>query len=310
MPTAEFNQRALILFPGALGDFLCALPSVLALQRAHREVLVLANPGPLELIEYGPFLTASMQRREVADLFAAGEPSDATRKLFGGFAVTHSWTGSNHPGFAARLQSVTGGRVHLHEFRGMASGEHVVDYYARCVGLIPARAQVWTTPADDEWAALWCRQYFGSVESFVLIHPGSGAERKNWEGFAMVVEHLRASGASVAVVLGPAESERTLPSRNVATVRDANLRQVAALLRRAALYVGNDSGVSHLAAAVGTRSLVLFGATDALRWAPMGATIIEAVDSCPQCGPDRLCTHRIPVERVLDAIERLTTARW
>ncbi|HUI25640.1 MAG TPA: glycosyltransferase family 9 protein [Candidatus Kryptonia bacterium] len=308
-PRVDNTRRVLILFPGALGDFLCVLPSIHALQQEHGGALVIANPGALELIEHGPFATASMDRREVADLFAASEPHEATRALFGDFAVAHSWTGYDHPGFAARLRSLSSGIVHLHKFRGMAPREHVVDYHARCVGLPPSRLQVWTTSSDDEWASQWLARHFDSRAPLLLAHPGSGAARKNWEGFDELVRRLSARSHAVAALLGPAEVERTpMLDLRVPTVRNVGLRRIAALLRRAVLYIGNDSGISHLARAVGTPSLVLFGATDALRWAPRGATVIEVPEQCAQCGPERLCTHRIPVDRVAAEIERLTSA--
>jgi heptosyltransferase-3 len=297
------TQRLLVLFPGALGDLLCALPSILALRR-DGEVLLVANPSALELVEPGPLRTASIHRREVADLFASGPLRNDTRKLFGGHSLTHSWSGYGDSRFADRLAAASGGAVQIHRFRGMQPGEHATDYYARCVGRAPAPTRVWITTDDEAWADEWCRQK--APGRFVAIHPGSGAPRKNWDGFPDLVRQLQSRGTDVIVLLGPAETERAVNLwSEVSLIRNASLRKVAALLQRASGYIGNDSGISHLAAAVGTPSLVLFGpASDAATWAPQGlrVEVITAPAPCERCGPDRFCIHVLDIEQVVRAI--------
>jgi ADP-heptose:LPS heptosyltransferase len=108
----------------------------------------------------------------------------------------------------------------------------------------------------------------------VLIFPGSGSARKNWplENFVRLAT-LIAGRTRVIAVLGPAEREFASPlgAAPVAILRDLDLSAVAALARIAGAFVGNDSGVSHLAAAAGARGVVLFGPTDSSRWRPLGA---------------------------------------
>lgn len=112
-------------------------------------------------------------------------------------------------------------------------------------------------------------------ERFLALHPGSGSRTKNWpaERFAELADAL-APAAAFALIQGPADAvavgrvERLAPRAVV--VRDRTARSVAGLLARAGLYVGNDSGVSHLAAAVGVPALALFGPTDPAVWAPLG----------------------------------------
>ncbi|MGE0682262.1 MAG: glycosyltransferase family 9 protein, partial [Candidatus Binatia bacterium] len=78
----------------------------------------------------------------------------------------------------------------------------------------------------------------------------------------------------VLILLGPAEEKETKEWRTVGeTVTGLSLIQVAALLSRAELYLGNDSGVSHLAGAVGARGLVLFGPTQPQKWRPLGGSL-------------------------------------
>ncbi len=304
--------RLLLLFPGALGDFLCFLPTAMGLRQAHGETLLVANAAAVELVENGPFRTASIDRSEVADLFAGGPPSASARSLFAGFAVAHSWTGHGAPELATRLAAITGGTVRVHRFRGMHAGEHAIDYYARCAGVPPAPAAVWTTAADQAWAEEWCRANLGGAASIIVVHPGSGSPRKSWDGFPDLVRELRvrapARNAAVAVVLGPAEMERgTRAPDGVAAIRGVSLRRVAALLQRAALYVGNDAGISHLAAVVGAPTLALFGPSDPALWAPRGRSVevISAPTPCSRCGADRFCRHRLAPQAVLAAVERM-----
>ncbi len=120
---------------------------------------------------------------------------------------------------------------------------------------------------------------------FAAIHPGSGAVRKNWpvERFAEVARRLRQErGLGIAWLVGPAEAERgpAPPAEPGDAVLSAwPLVRLAAALAQAELYLGNDSGITHLAAAVHgeggrrTPTVALFGPTDPQVWAPRGAHV-------------------------------------
>jgi ADP-heptose:LPS heptosyltransferase len=113
----------------------------------------------------------------------------------------------------------------------------------------------------------------------VVLHPGSGSVEKNWpaERFAALAEALACQhGASVVVTFGPAdEAARAAFAGTSAHLLDSPpLLELAALLRRAALYVGNDSGISHLAGLRGTPTLALFGPTDPALWRPLGRAVV------------------------------------
>ena len=85
------------------------------------------------------------------------------------------------------------------------------------------------------------------------------------------------NGTSVVAILGPAEAsiEPIFREAGVAVLKDLDLPTVAAVARIAAAFVGNDSGVSHLAAAVGASGVAIFGPTDPVRWRPLGSGQIE-----------------------------------
>jgi len=114
---------------------------------------------------------------------------------------------------------------------------------------------------------------------FAAIHPGSGSRAKNWpmDRFVEVAQRLRRTGRDVVWLVGPAERDRgTRPPETETVLSDLPLDLVAGVLTQADLYLGNDSGATHLAAAVRgpggrrTPTVALFGPTDPQVWAPRG----------------------------------------
>ncbi|HVM95883.1 MAG TPA: hypothetical protein VMT89_05810, partial [Candidatus Acidoferrales bacterium] len=133
------------IFPGALGDFLCWVPTLCALRQRHRGRLVLvARPSLLELVKMEDITPVSVDRRELTSLFGAESNSlhDA-RSLLGGLAHVYSWTGHADARFTTRLSEVTAGRASVFPFRAIEPGEHAVDYFARCVGTTVEVANVY-----------------------------------------------------------------------------------------------------------------------------------------------------------------------
>jgi lipopolysaccharide heptosyltransferase III len=129
--------------------------------------------------------------------------------------------------------------------------------------------------ADEEESA---REWLDRLPPrFLAVHPGSGSPRKNWpaERFAAVVEEV-AGSAPWLLVEGPADAEGAAPLRGLrgsVHARELPPRTLGAVLAHAGIYVGNDSGVSHLAAAFGASTLALFGPTDPRQWAPIGPRV-------------------------------------
>jgi heptosyltransferase-2 len=140
-------------------------------------------------------------------------------------------------------------------------------------------------------------------EPYVAIHPGSGGTRKSWpvSRFAELGRFLAAAGRQPVYLCGPIEGERPdiLAALADSKVITPDLHDLTTVLRGAQLFIGNDSGPGHLAAAVGTRTLSLFGPTDAAVWRPLGEGC-EAVEA-----PDGELSQ-LSVETVLDrALEML-----
>jgi hypothetical protein len=111
---------------------------------------------------------------------------------------------------------------------------------------------------------------------FLALHPGSGSPSKNWPASRFAEIAKRFGGEGWLLVRGPADGDavavlEAIPGARVA--RDLPLRVLAAVLGRAGVYVGNDSGISHLAAATGAPTVTLFGPTDPRLWSPIGPRV-------------------------------------
>ena len=113
------------------------------------------------------------------------------------------------------------------------------------------------------------------VSGATLIHPGSGSPGKNWpmEAFIKLSRRLSASGHLVAWIRGPAEADFTEAIAPDRVLDRPSLEALAATIGQSRLFIGNDSGVSHLAGAMGTPSVVLFGPTDPAIWRPDGRRV-------------------------------------
>src|SRR5438874_6814992 len=109
----------------------------------------------------------------------------------------------------------------------------------------------------------------------LAIHPGAGSRSKRWDiaGFVQVAHWWRAGGGAVLAIAGPAEAGEPA-ALGTPEARDWPLPDLAAVLSRAALYLGNDSGISHLAGAVGTAGVILYGPTNPRRWGPLSKRVV------------------------------------
>ncbi|HEX8843992.1 MAG TPA: glycosyltransferase family 9 protein [Pyrinomonadaceae bacterium] len=155
-----------------------------------------------------------------------------------------------------------------------------------------------------------------------LIHPAAAFETKQWaaRNFARVAEDLSSRGFDVIAIAAPDEARVIDALAENSSVRinaftDLSLPEVAALAARSRIFVGNDSGVAHIAAALRTPSVVIFGSSNVAHWRPWAVVPAEVVReelACQPCpgyfcaefdAPE--CIRRVPVERVTAAINRV-----
>jgi ADP-heptose:LPS heptosyltransferase len=160
-------------------------------------------------------------------------------------------------------------------------------------------------------------------QTIALIHPAAAFSTKQWavENFARAAEFLSERGFAPVAIAAPNEKAllETLcaeASVKIATF-DLSLPEVTALAAQSQLFVGNDSGIAHIAAAVGTPAVVIFGSSNIAHWRPWNTAPAEVVFEEMPCQPchgyycekfeQPECILRVPVTRVIAAIERLLT---
>lgn len=160
-----------------------------------------------------------------------------------------------------------------------------------------------------------------------LIHPAAAFDTKQWatSNFARVAEDLAARGFNPVAIAAPNENQVVMElvensSARVTAFTDLSLPEVTALAARSRLFVGNDSGIAHIAAAVGAPSVVIFGSSNVAHWRPWTDAPSEVVREelpCQPCpgyfcaefdAPE--CIRRVRVERVTEAIERVISVQW
>lgn len=269
----------LIVFPGALGDLVCFIPAINLIATRHRGAAV-ELMARYELARFAVGRTVirrahSIDRAEVALLFTAtaGE-SAAAREFFGAFARVYSFFAADDDRFRRNLSALVPD-ASFHPFRPPGAGHVATGYLAALDAPAGAALDARIELLPEDIAAASALRDRAELEpcSFLLLLPGSGSPIKNWpvEHFVALAKRLAPRIRSVAV-LGLAEAGLA-PAFHAAgiTVFDGvELATVAALAAQAHRFVGNDSGVSHLAAAAGAAGVVLFGPTDPVRWRPLG----------------------------------------
>lgn len=239
-------MRRLIVRPGAIGDCILALPAMEALRAGYTEVWVAAQNVPL--IRFADRVQAiSTTGLDLAGLPGV-EPPPALLRRLAEFESIVSWYGANRPEFRAAMASFP--------FRFLPAlpgpGMHAADFFLRQVAETTAPA-VPRIPCP------------AGADDFVALHPFSGSAKKNWplERYRAVA---RALPLPVQWLAGPEESLEE-------AARFDDLYALACRLARARLYIGNDSGITHLAAAAGAPVLALFISTDPAVWAPRGPRV-------------------------------------
>ena len=190
---------------------------------------------------------------------------------------------------------------------------HRLTHLAALLGVTPPPLPViWTAPEDNARAATLLPE----GRAWLVLGPTANWHRKVWpaEGFAELALRLTAPGgalpgAGIAILGGPGDQERSMATPVLTALPQAldlvgklALPEVAAVLARAAMFIGNDSGLMHLAAAAGAPTLGLFGPTPSDEYGPAGPKA-RAVLADGAAGHGAMAD--LPMMRVLEAAEVL-----
>ena len=269
--------RVLIIFPGSLGDFLLLVPAAAALVHRGRQVELSVQralqglagrllPGPA-----GPAVDGAA----MSSLFTA-TPAPAIAAWLRGADLVHSWLGATGAATAleGRRRELGVGALHHHAVERTDAPVHASAAYAAALGVgCPLRMPLFALDSGER--ADWWR---APSAARLLIHPGAGSAEKRWSasGFRLLADRWGAAGGEVTILLGPAEEDMAefwrAAGHRVAAGLD--ILDAAARIVSAPRYLGNDSGVSHLAGALGRTGVVLFGPTRPERWRPLGGALV------------------------------------
>ncbi len=279
-------RRILVLRGGAIGDFILTLPVLAALRRHFplARLTVVGQPSVTPLALAGGLADAaiSLESRGLAGSFAPGaELSAEFRELFRQSDLIVSYLHDPDQVFQRNVTRGSSVRFLAGPHRpDDAAGVHATE------ALLKPLRKLGITDADTvprlRWPGGTGPHPGGSAPRWLAVHPGSGSERKNWPEtqWATLLERLAAeTELGLLLVGGEAEGGRverlaqSWPAARCRTAMSRPLLELAALLRECCAFAGHDSGITHLAAAVGLPLLVLWGGTAETVWRPRGERI-------------------------------------
>jgi hypothetical protein len=257
-----YTKNTLVVHVGGIGDFLLCCPALLKVSLSG-PLELLGNPDRLQLGLAAGIAQAIHDINHVGFESVFREPNHRFRQFIEPFSRAIIWM-SDESG-QIRESFLQSGLMDIHVFPGLPPNVwkgHASTYYLQCLGFSqtsPLQLSIDPHPLVHD----------------LIIHPGSGGKFKNWPPnfYLDLANTLRKNNIQFTWCLGPAEDDFPLsPQERV--IRIESLPELARILGSARLYIGNDSGITHLAAAVGCTTVAIFGPTDPQKWAPLGKQVI------------------------------------
>ena len=332
-------EHILVMRAGGLGDLILTLPAIRAVRRRFpkAQIEVMGHTSTLAAISntHADRVSSVDDHPGLERLFVrdAHLPKEIAAYISGFDLIL--WYGYDRDGVLRQnLRRVHRGCLLIAEpFPPAGERVHVSDHLLAAlepfaVSIDRSPPEIRATEFDRAEAAGWLDQYTSSSSLLFAIHPGSGSPAKNWppDRYAALIRHLAIQPNTQIILLSGHADEETrhavqtrIDGLDVLGLDALPLGVLTAVLERCALFVGNDSGVTHLAAAVGTPTIAIFGPTDPRMWAPRGKQVWVLQGEHPSCSPctgprarvtcsDRRCLDTIQVDDVLNAVHRACTA--
>lgn len=328
------RRTILFIHPGGLGDVVLSLPAIRSVRQAFPShalaLLAGAQVGRLLRACGEVDLALPLEGDHFTGLLAGPDClAPGLRTWLSRCDLAVGWLADHEGRLAATLRAVGVESVVVRSpMQGGREGSHQTERFLETVAAIaPAssRGRTLRLPAQiraqgREWVEANLSSGAGPL---VAVHPGSGSRHKCCRPglLAQTVTWFQDNGAGPLLVQGPADTDlitavqRSL-ARPVPAIRGLDLLAMAGVLVQAALFIGHDSGLTHVAAALGIRTVAFFGPTDVRRWRPLGSHVSIVTGAPCRCLSWDLvtqCTEKpcllIPVEQLLAACrERLSLA--
>jgi len=317
------TQRVLVIRGGAIGDFILSLPVFAAIRRhypdAETEVLGYARIADLAVQRRHAVAARRVDGAEWAPLFspdaALADVEQAYLRSFN--CVFCIWPDEDRIIRANLARAGANKIVYVNPIPPENSGVHVIEFMAAQCGragihLDLLEPQLFPSQRDRWWAECYMRVTSAGEKPLLGMHPGSGSRAKNWPatGYAELARYwIRRRNGNVMVTAGPADEAAlaeflaAIAGEDVFVLCETSLARVAACLERCDVFVGNDSGIVHMAAAVSVPTLALFGPTDPRVWQPMSRKA-EAI--IPENGSDlKKLTSQQAIARMETLLQRV-----
>jgi heptosyltransferase III len=336
LPSLPQNANILIVRLRSIGDVVLTLPALQALHewrpdlRIHMLVeplaapLVEGHPAVSEIIVLRRFWSTvrQLRRRHFAIAFNMhGGPTSAFLTRFSGAPVRVCWAQRQYSSFYNVLVPIhfpVGGRIEMH------TAEHRLQQFLYS-GLpekpLPAAKVYIDANAAERVRQRLAENRLRPGEPYAVIRPGASQPNKRWpmEGFGAIAKWLReAHGIATVVNLGPGDESIASEVRkhfgSGGILDSLDLRGLVALIAGSCLFVGNDTGPTHIAAALGKKCVVIFGASDSKVWSPWKTEyrLVENPFPCRQCPRGKCeslgasqCIFYVRVDQVREACEAL-----
>jgi ADP-heptose:LPS heptosyltransferase len=304
---AKQARRGVILQPGAIGDCILTLP----LAKFMKDCLGLGAVDILGHTEYIGILPGrtcvdgirSIDSLDLHRLFADAKAFDVADgdpliNAFADYAWIATFLGEPNSNFEQNL-IFTANCSHSAEVITLPTkapksfSEHIASFYTQQFidqsglplqpwQLSPEQCLIKATEADINVGKELLKEInLDPAGKVVIIQPGSGGAKKCWhiDNFLAVAKQLTSEGIQVVFLLGPAELDR-FSNATIKTIKSTAkcltnlpLTQILGLLSCADGFIGNDSGITHLAAALGVKTLVVFGPTSPTVYRPIGPAV-------------------------------------
>ena len=271
-------NRILLIRGGAIGDFILTLPALRTLRetypQAHIEILGYKHIAALAEHRFYVQAVRSIEYAALSGFFANdSELHGELRDYFANFDLIVSYLFDPDQIFENNLRC-GGARKILHGPAKIDNHSHATRQLARPIEELGLKV---TDFAPKIFPSVEDRQFARDFGAAIALHPGSGSEQKNWpiENWIELGNYLP---GPLILVCGEADEERVAQlerawkDRHVLLAKNLPLPQLAAVLEHA-VFIGHDSGISHLAAAVGAKCVLLFGPTDPAVWAPLNENV-------------------------------------
>ena len=277
-------NRILVIRGGAIGDFILTLPALKALRdarpQAHMEILGYKHIAVLAENRFYAQAVRSIEYGALARFFARNSelPAELT-DYFASFDVIVSYLYDPDQIFETNLrrcgvENLIRGPARIVENAGHAARQLARPIEELGISVADFAEKIFPSMEDRQFA----REFLASaLQPVIAIHPGSGSHKKNWplENWIGLFSRGNRSAnlAGLVVISGEADEaeteqlEREWKNRVVRFAKSLPLPRVAAILEHS-VFIGHDSGISHLAAAAGAKCILLFGPTDPDVWAP------------------------------------------